>query len=90
MKCDVILENFRYSYLFNKRSPIFILFGKIFQALGSYYRPFVYIFLKIIIEKLGENRKKWLFSKASLHSVIKIPGPPLDPDSSFIRFRYFF
>ena len=52
--------------LSNKRSPTIIIIGKIFQALRSYLRPFVYLFLKKIIEKLGENRKKWLFSKASL------------------------
>ena len=43
-----------------------------------------------IIEKLCENRKKWLFSKATLYSVTKIPGPPLGPDPSYIRFRHFF
>ena len=41
------------------------------------------------MKKLGENRKKWLFSKASLCSVTKIPGPALVPDPSFIRIRYF-
>ena len=39
---------------------------------------------------MGENREKWLFSKTSLYSVTKIPGPPLVPDPSFIRFWYFF
>ena len=42
------------------------------------------------MEKLGENRKKCLFSKASLYSVTKIPGLTLVPDPSFIRIRYFF
>ena len=64
-----------YSYLSNKRSLTIIFLGKIFQALRSYQRPFVYLFLKKIIEKLGENRKNWLFSKASLYSFTKIPGP---------------
>ena len=49
----------------------------------------VYLFLKKIIEKFGENRKNCLFSKASLYNVTKIPGPLLVPDPSFIRFRYF-
>ena len=29
------------------------------------------------MEKLGENRKKWRFSKASLYSISKIPDPRL-------------
>ena len=37
-------------------------------------RPFVHLFLKKIIEKLGENRKKWRFSKTFLDSVTKIPN----------------
>ena len=80
-----------YSYVSNKRRATFILFEEIFQALCSYSRPYVYLFLKRIIEKLGENRKKWLFSTTSFYSVTTIPGPPLVPDpSSFIRFWYFF
>ena len=65
--------------------------------LGKYSRsyavskdPSFIFFLKKIIEKLGENRKKWLFSKASLYSVTKIPGPTLVPDPSFIRIREFY
>ena len=50
----------------------------------------ILLFLKKIIEKLGENRKDRLFSKASFYNVTKIPGPSLVPDPSFIRFRYFF
>ena len=64
--------------------------------LEKYSRPYVVIkdptficFLKKIIEKSGENRKKWLFSKASLYMVTKIPGPTLVPDPSFIRIIYF-
>ena len=64
--------------------------------LGKYSNPTqliktlrLFIFEKII-EKLCENRKKWLFAKASLYSVTKIPGPTLVLDPSFIRFRYFF
>ena len=45
------------SYLSDKRSPTIILFGKIFQALRNYY------FLKKIIEKLGENKKKVVIIK---------------------------
>ena len=44
-----------YSYLSNKRRPTIILFGKIFQALRSYQRPFGYLFVEKIFEKLGEN-----------------------------------
>ena len=46
--------------------------------------------MKKIIEKLGENRKNWLFSKAFLYSVTKIAGALLARDPSFIRFRYIF
>ena len=55
---SVIFLVSNYSYLSNKRSPTIILFGKIIQALRGYKRPLVYLFLKKIIEKLGENRKK--------------------------------
>ena len=75
-----------YSYVSNKRRATFILFEKIFQALRSYSRPYVYLFLKKIIENLGENRKKWLFSAISLFNLTKIPGPPLVPDPTIIRF----
>ena len=79
-----------YSYVSNKRRATFILFEEIFQALRSYSRPYVYLFLKKIIENFGENRKKWLFSAISLFNLTKIPGPPLVPDPTFIRFLYFF
>ena len=82
MACLSLLS---YSYLSNKRSSTIILFWKIFKALRSNERPFVYK----IIEKWGENKKR-LFSKPSLYSVTKIPGPWLVPDPSFFRFRYFF
>ena len=52
-----------YSYISDKRSPTIILLGKIFQALRSYWRPYVYLFLKKIIKKLGENRKIGYFQK---------------------------
>ena len=52
--------------------------------------PYVYLFFKKIIENLGENRKKWLFSAISLSNLTKIPGPPLVPDPTFIRFLIFF
>ena len=42
-----------YSYLSNKRRATFILLEEIFQALRSYSRPYVYLFLKKIIENLG-------------------------------------
>ena len=45
----------RYSYVSNKRRATFILFEEIFQALRCYSRPYVYLFLKKIIENLGEN-----------------------------------
>ena len=45
----------------------------------------LFIFEKII-ENLGENRKKWLFSAISLFNLTKIPGPMLVPDPTFIRF----
>ena len=61
--------------------------------LRKYSRPYAVIpdstfiyFLKKIIENLGENRKKWLFSAISLFNLTKIPGPPLVPDPTFIRF----
>ena len=63
---------------------------------GKYSWPYVvikdpsFIYFKKIIEKLGVNRKKWLFSKTFLYSVTNIPGPPLVPDPSFIRFWYVF
>ena len=47
-----------YSYVSNKRRATFILFEEIFQALRSYFGPYVYLFLKKIIENLGGNRKK--------------------------------
>ena len=75
-----------YSYISNKRRATFILFEEMFQALRSYSRFYVYFFLKKIIENLVENRKKWLFSAISLFSLIEIPGPPLVPDPTFIRF----
>ena len=81
-----LVSDFNYSYLSNKRRATFILFEEIFQALRSYSRPYVYFFLKKIIENLGENRKKWLSSAISLFNLIKIPGPPLVPDPTFIRF----
>ena len=46
----------KYSYISNKRRATFILFEEIFQALRNYSRPYVYLFLKTIIENLGENR----------------------------------
>ena len=49
---------FSYSYVSNKRRATFILFEEIFQARRSYSRPYVYLFLKKIIENLGKNRKK--------------------------------
>ena len=65
--------------------------------LRIYSRPYTVIpdptfvyFWKIIIENLGENRKKWLFSAISLFNLTKISGPPIVPDPSLIRFRYFF
>ena len=65
------LGNTRYSHLSNKRRATFILFEEIFQALRSYSRPYVYLFLKKIIENLGENRKKWLFSTIFSPNVSK-------------------
>ena len=76
-------------YLSNKRSPTIIILGKIVPALRSYQRLLVYLFLKKIIENLGENRKMWLFSAISLFDLTKIPGPPLVPDPTIIRFCYF-
>ena len=75
-----------YSYISNKRRATFIPFEEIFQALRCYSRPYVYLFLKKIIENLAENRKKWLFSAISLFNLTKIPGPTLVPDPTFIRF----
>ena len=52
-----IIKN--YSYVSNKRRATFILFEEIFQALRSYSRPYVYLFLKktlkiwVKIEKSG-------------------------------------
>ena len=75
-----------FSYISNNRRATFILFEEIFQALRTYSRPYIYLFFKKIIENLGENRKKWLFSAISLLNLTKIPGPPLVPDPTFIRF----
>ena len=75
-----------YSYISNKRSPTIILFGKKIPGPTQLLKTLRLFIFENIIEKLGENQKKWLFSKTSLHSVTKISGPPLVPDPSFIRF----
>ena len=53
----------RYSYLSIKRSPTIILFGKIFQALHIYQRPYVYLFLKKIMENWAKIEKSGYFQK---------------------------
>ena len=57
--CPIRLRYDVYSYLSNKHSHTIILFGKIFRALRSYQRPYVYSFLK----KLGKKKKKGYFQK---------------------------
>ena len=65
-----LFEKRWHTHIFYKCSSTIILFGKIFQALTSYQRPFFFIFNKNHW-KMGKNRKNRLFSKASLNSEQK-------------------
>ena len=79
-----------YSYLSNKRSPTIILFGKIFQALRSYQRPCVYLFLKKLLKNWVKIEKIGYFQKLLYIALQKFQALHKEgPDPSFIFFRLY-